>query len=134
VRRDFVFSDEDTECLNARGLVWETLIEGGTKWLIVRAFPVPAGYNVRTADVALRIPPSYPDVQIDMAYFFPALSLVSGKSIKQIQQIVTIEAKQYQQWSRHRTSANPWRLGLDNVCTHLLQVTTWLEREIGVRP
>lgn len=133
MRRDFVFGEEDTDCLNALGLVWEALIEGGTKWLIVRSFPVPAGYNYGTADVALRVPPSYPDVQIDMAYFFPALGLTSGKRINQIQQMITVEGKTYQQWSRHRTAANPWRLGLDNVCTHLLQVTTWLEREIGVR-
>jgi hypothetical protein len=131
MRRDFAFSQEDTECLNALGKPWEAVAEGGVKWLIVRNFTLPFGYNQPAADVALRIPPTYPDTQIDMAYFCPSLALVSGKAIGQIQQVLTIEGRQYQQWSRHRTAANPWRPGLDSVCTHLLQVTTWLQREIG---
>jgi hypothetical protein len=109
------------------------MIDGGAKWLIVRGFPVPAGYNHSASDVALRIPPSYPDVDMDMAYFYPELLLSSGKVIKQTHVRIPIEGKQYQQWSRHRTRANPWRAGLDNVCTHLLQVTTWLCREIGIK-
>ena len=41
-----------------------------------------------------------------------------------------LDGKQYQQWSRHRTAANPWRPGLDNVGTHLIQVDSWLQREL----
>jgi hypothetical protein len=41
-----------------------------------------------------------------------------------------LDGKQFQQWSRHRTGANPWRPGLDNVCTHLLLVNSWLEKEL----
>jgi len=80
------------------------------------------------ATAALKIPPSYPDDQIDMVYFSPALALTSGRGIAQLTAL-TFDGKQYQQWSRHRTAANPWRPGLDNVCTHLLQVDSWLERE-----
>ena len=64
-----------------------------------------------------------------MVYFYPALALTSGTAIKQLTPS-QIDGKQYQQWSRHRTSANPWRPGLDNICTHLLQVDSWLEREL----
>jgi len=77
----------------------------------------------------LRIPPSYPDDQIDMVYFYPALALTSGKAIGQLSPLA-FDGKQYQQWSRHRTAQNPWRPNLDNVCTHLLQVNNWLEREL----
>jgi hypothetical protein len=129
VRRDFAFSEDEADCLNAYGLPWETIGESGTKWLVVRGFSVPAGYNCATADVALRIPPAYPDVQIDMAYFAPTL-LIPGKLIRQTQVMLIIEGKNYQQWSRHRTVTNPWRPGLDSVCTHLLQVSTWLQREL----
>ena len=129
MRRDFAFSEDDSDCLNAGGVPWETVIEAGTKWLILRAFSVPAGYNSVKADLALRIPPAYPDVQIDMAYFLPAL-MIPGKLIRQTQMMLMIGGKQYQQSSRHRTTANPWRPGLDSVCTHLLQVSTWLQREL----
>ena len=125
----FKLAEEDEECLAARGLLWEALLENNTRWLIIRGYPVTEGYNARMVDVALRIPPSYPDDQIDMVYFLPALALTSGKGIKALTPL-QIDGKQYQQWSRHRTAANPWRPGLDNICTHLLQVDSWLEREL----
>ena len=129
MRREFSLAEDDEVCLKGTGLVWETAIEGGTKWLIVRQYPLPAGYNLAFADVALRIPPSYPDGQIDMVYFYPALALASGRNVKALTDH-PLEGKQYQQWSRHRTAANPWRPGLDNICTHLLQVDSWLKREL----
>jgi hypothetical protein len=129
MRKQFQLSEEDEECLAALGLEWEALTEGNTKWLIVHSYPIPEGYNHRHADAALRISPSYPDDQIDMVYFFPGLALTSGKAIRQLTPHA-LEGKQYQQWSRHRTAQNPWRPGLDNICTHLIQVTDWLEREL----
>jgi len=128
-RRDFKLPAEDVESLDALRLPWDTIAENATKWLIIRGRLLPSGYNHGAADVALRIPPSYPDDQIDMAYFSPALSLASGKPIRQITSIA-IEGKTYQQWSRHRTSANPWRPGLDDIGSHLLQVDDWLRREV----
>jgi hypothetical protein len=112
-------------------LEWEAIVEQTVKWLILRQFAIPAGYNVARADAALRIPPSYPDAQIDMVYFFPSLALANGRAIKALTPL-QLEGKQYQQWSRHRTPANPWRPGLDNISTHMLQVVTWLERELKV--
>ena len=129
LRRDFKLTEEDVECLDAHGFRWETVVEGSTKWLIIHGYPIPDGYNTRAADLALRIPPSYPDDQIDMVYFSPALALTSGKAIRQLSEL-SIDGKPYQQWSRHRTEANPWRAGLDNVGTHLLQADDWLQREL----
>jgi hypothetical protein len=129
MRREFSLAKEDEDCLISTGLVWETIIERNTKWLILRQYPIPAGYTCAVADAALRIPPSYPDGQIDMVYFHPALELTTGRFIKALTPH-PLENKQYQQWSRHRTPANPWRPGLDNVCTHLLQVESWLQREL----
>jgi hypothetical protein len=128
VRRQFRLPEGDEEALEACGLPWETILEGGSRWLLVRDFPIPQGYAHRTATAALRIPPSYPDDQIDMVYFDPPLALASGRPIGALS-LTTIDGKSFQQWSRHRTGANPWRPGLDDVCTHLLQVETWLTRE-----
>lgn len=128
-RRGFQLPEEDQECLSANDLEWEAVVEGGTKWLIIPSYPIPEGYNHRLAKVALRIPPSYPDADIDMVYFNPPLALNSGKPIRQLSTLA-IDGLQFQQWSRHRTSVNPWRPGVDNVCTHLLQVNNWLAREL----
>jgi hypothetical protein len=129
MRRAFQLPEEDHECLAARGLKWEAVIEGGTKWLILPGYAIPEGYNHTVADLALRISPSYPDDQVDMVYFHPALALTNGKAIRQLS-AHALDGKQYQQWSRHRTPANPWRPGLDNVGTHLIQVDSWLQREL----
>lgn len=129
LRRQFQLPEEDLECLSAGSFIWEAVVEANTKWLIVHDYSIPEGYNHRKAFAALRIPPSYPDDQIDMVYFSPALALTSGKAIRQLSPC-QIDGKDYQQWSRHRTGENPWRSGIDNVCTHLLQVDSWLAREI----
>lgn len=128
MRRAFQLGQEDEECLAARGRPWEAIIENNAKWLLFPEYAVPHGYNHRLATAALRMPPSYPDDQIDMVYFHPALALVSGKGIAQLS-MCTVDGKPYQQWSRHR-KAGEWRPGIDNVCTHLLQVDDWLEREL----
>lgn len=130
MRRQFQLSEEDEQGLAALGLEWEAIIEGNTKWLIVQAYPIPEGFDHRQASAALRISPSYPDDQIDMVYFSPSLALTSGRAIRQLTPLA-IDGKQYQQWSRHRTAQNPWRPGLDNICTHLLQVNNWLDRELA---
>ena len=129
MRRAFQLPEEDEDCLAAQGRSWEAIVEGGAKWLIFPNFPIPDAYNHQIVSAALRIPPSYPDDQIDMVYFSPSLALKSGRGISALSEL-QLDGKTYQQWSRHRTGANPWRPGLDNVCTHLLQVNCWLQREI----
>lgn len=129
-RSDFLMPQADSEFLEANDYQWETIREGQNRWLIIRGFSIPPGYNVEKADLALNIPPAYPTAQIDMVYFFPHLSLQSGRVIKALTPL-SVEGKNYQQWSRHRTPANPWRPGIDDVSTHLSQVTHWLERELN---
>lgn len=129
MRRQFQIPEDDVAGLTARGLPFETMHEGKAMFLILPTYPIPAGYNVQQAVALLRIPPKYPDEQIDMVYFSPALSLTSGKHIRQLTS-VQFDGKAFQQWSRHRTPQNPWRPGLDNICTHLLQVDSWLLREL----
>ena len=129
MRKAFQLPEEDEECLAARGHPWEAIGEGDAKWLILPDYKIPTGYNVTSATAALRIPASYPDVQIDMVYFRPSLMLTTGRPIANLSTL-QIDGKEYQQWSRHRTGENPWRPGVDNVCTHLLQVDTWLKREL----
>lgn len=128
MRRQFQLSEEDEACLAARSGGWEAIVENNTKWVIVPDYSIPEGYNQRSASAALRISPSYPDDQIDMVYFCPALALASGRAIRQLTPH-QLDGKQYQQWSRHR-KAGEWRPGIDNICTHLLQVDGWLEKEL----
>lgn len=128
MRRQFHLSEEDEACLAARSANWEAIIENNTKWVIIHDFAIPEGYNRRSASAALRISPSYPDDQVDMVYFCPALALTNGRAIRQLT-THALDGKQYQQWSRHRKPGD-WRPGIDNICTHMLQVDAWLEKEL----
>jgi hypothetical protein len=86
---------------------------------------------VGTVSAAIRIETGYPMAPLDMVFFHPALARVDGTQIKATQVVQTIDGKQYQRWSRHRTKANPWKPGEDSLATHLVLVEDWLEREFG---
>jgi len=128
LRRQFDLPENDIEYLNERSLQWEAVVEGRTFWLLIHEYPVPKGYAHRRTSAALHIPSTYPDVQIDMVYFFPHLTREDGRAIGRLSNR-TIDGKSWQRWSRHRTSQNPWRREYDCLETHLLLVDEWLERE-----
>ena len=134
LRRQFELAQEDVECLAAMELEWETIYEvlptqKKVTWVIFPEYKIPEGYNVRVAKAAIRLNPAYPDADIDMVYFAPALALTSGKAIKNLTPY-QLDNTQYQQWSRHRTTQNPWRPGVDSICSHMIQVNDWLQREL----
>lgn len=132
MRRVFVLPEVDAEHLKAMGLEWETIKEGNIHWLLIYKFPVPSGFNVKEVTLALMIQPGYPVAQLDMAYFYPHLQLLSQKQIGALS-FQPIEGKVYQRWSRHRTPTNPWRPGIDDLSTHLASVLFWFDRELNIR-
>lgn len=129
-RREFDLQQRDVEFLEASGWNWELVGSGGNGHIMIHGFQVPAGYNHKEVTVALRIEPAYDDVQIDMAYFHPALARSNGSPIRQISE-QQIDGKPFQRWSRHRTRQNPWRPGIDYVGTHMALVEEWLKREVA---
>jgi hypothetical protein len=133
MRRQFELPSFDTQYLDSTGLEWETVVEGNGRWLLLHDRPVPDGYNVERAMVALQIPPSYPEAQIDMVYFFPALSRKDGKTIGRSDSTQPLDGRSFQRWSRHRSGDAPWRPGEDDVSSHLVLVDDWLEREFKIR-
>lgn len=129
MRRDFALPEEDEEWLEDLGLPYELVNEGGVLRVVVCDWPVPATYNESRVTVNVRIDPGYPDAQIDMAYFYPPLARQDGKAIGALA-TDSFDGKTWQRWSRHRTPANPWRPGIDNLATHFGLVEDWLEREL----
>jgi hypothetical protein len=128
-RRHFALPAEDMEWLDGLGLRYELVNEGGVLRVLVYDWAAPAGYDRSTVDVNVRIEAGYPDTQIDMVYFFPGLQRVDGKAIAAIC-ADGFDGKTWQRWSRHRTPANPWRPGIDNLSTHFAAVDAWLSREL----
>ncbi len=131
-RKQFDLLEEDVEFLQSLGLPWETLSESTGMWILIYDYPVCSGYLVQKVTVAIKVEPGYPRTQLDMAYFFPALSRKDSQPIgaTSTQQI---DSKAFQRWSRHRTAQNPWREGIDNLGTHLSLVSNWFKQEFEKR-
>jgi hypothetical protein len=130
-RRQFDLPEEDRDFLDSRlGFEWEAVREADARRLVVLKYNVADGYNVPEADLFLRLEAGYPDSQIDMVFFYPALSLKNGKRIGATDGCQQFDGRPWQQWSRHRTPENPWVPGVDNIERHLLLVGEWLEREL----
>jgi len=131
MRRQFQLPSYDHEYLDSFGGGWETIIDAQNQWIVIPGFDVPPGYNHTAVAVALILPATYPDVQIDMAYFSPHLQRADGKPINALS-LQSLDGKSWQRWSRHR-AADGWRPGIDNIETHLLYVRAWLEAELSKR-
>lgn len=128
-RREFQMMPADVEYLDSLGLKWECVKEGPLRVIIIYAWGLAAGYNVPLADVHLRLSDLYPDTEIDMAYFSPALARADGRSINGLSAL-QCDGRTWQQWSRHRTAESKWRGGEDNVSTHMALVEDWLRAEL----
>jgi hypothetical protein len=128
-RLDFKLRPADLAFVNSLGLRWEAVLEGRVMCVVIYDWPLPSGYNVDAADVHVRMTEGYPDVQIDMAYFAPALARRDGRGINGLSSL-QFDGRQWQQWSRHRTANSPWRIGEDDLSTHMQYVYAWLEAEL----
>ena len=127
-RRDFDLLPQDEEFLDEHGHPWETILDG-SQWVLIHEFPTHEGYNHPHVTVAIRMETGYPNTELNMAYFFPALARQNGKLIGATGAKQMIDGKTYQRWSRHRTAQNPWRVGLDRLDTHVILIEDWLARE-----
>lgn len=128
LRRQFDLPPEDVEFLNQYGVPWETIVDG-SPWVLIHDFPTHAGYIHPTVTAAIRIETGYPNAELHMVYFFPALARTDGKPIGATQNVQQLDGKSFQRWSRHRTVQNPWKIGRDTLGTHVILIEDWLERE-----
>lgn len=115
--------------LDSLGLRWEAVAENNVQALVFYNWPLPKGYNAHEADVHVRLNNGYPDTQIDMAYFAPALARADNRPIGGLS-LCSFDGRQWQQWSRHRTPSSQWRIGEDDLSTHMPLVRDWLEAEL----
>lgn len=132
-RRGFTLLEEDQEYLDSLELKWETIRDGNNSWVLIHNYPIPKGYNVSEATIAIMMTPGYPTAQLDMVYFNPSLIRLDQQPIGALASL-KIENIIYQRWSRHRTPLNPWRPGIDNLSTHVPLVDVWLLQEFEKRP
>ena len=116
--------------LDGLALRWETVVEKGRRWLVIRDYPLPPGYSVPTSDLALELPETYPQAQIYGFYAYPPLALASGRAIANTQLNGVIDGKPYVGWSRYRPG-QPWNPDVDNVVSQFALVEAALLKEAG---
>ncbi|MFC4227677.1 multiubiquitin domain-containing protein [Hoeflea alexandrii] len=127
----FPLLEIDESYLDEAGFVWETMFDAGNRWLIIRDYPVPEGFTVPAITLALQVPESYPQSQIDMFYCHPVLHRTDGAAIPATEATQNIGGISYQRWSRHRGPGSPWNPAKDNVVTHLALVESAIAKEVG---
>jgi hypothetical protein len=133
LRRQFELLPGDRQFLEEYGLPWETIVDG-SQWALVHDFPTHEGYNQPRVIAAVRIETGYPNTELNMVYFFPALARKDGRSIGAADAVQQLDGKPFQRWSRHRTGQNPWKIGRDNLGTHIILIEEWLAREFEKCP
>jgi hypothetical protein len=129
-RRQFRLPQGDEEFLTGLGLAWETIVEAQLRWLLLRNFPIPSGYDRSVADVAILIQPGYPPGLIDSAYVYPPLTRTDRRMIPNAQGQQNIDGRVWQFWSRHRVPELPWVEGEDDLASHIHWTQSWLAAEI----
>lgn len=126
----FALIAEDQAFAERRPGLIEGVIDGNRQWILIHDMEVPEGYNVNKVTAAIMLPVGYPTCGLDMVYFYPELSLSSGKRIHAADARITIQGKSYQRWSRHFTPQAPWRPGIDCLETYYAMIQGWLSREV----
>ena len=131
MRREFELNGEEAEFLDTLSSSWETIRNDNQKWVLIPDFPIPEGYNVRSAIAAVLIPTGYPVAQLDMVYFYPEIKRKDGMTIPCTDFNRTIDGKIFQRWSRHyaRKGNGAWDPQGDSIITHCMAIQEWLLRE-----
>ncbi len=132
--RMFALLPADLYFLNSQGWLWETRIESmpdgqSRRWLLIHDYPLPIGFTAERTLLALEIPLTYPNAQIDMFYTHPPLALTTHQPISNTQVSASIGGTTFNGWSRHRGAASEWDPQTDNVATHLALVESCLLKE-----
>ncbi|MDZ5455312.1 multiubiquitin domain-containing protein [Azohydromonas lata] len=130
-RRMFQLLPQDVEYLDGLVLRWETVMEGGRRWLLIHDFLLPTGFAQQKVLLGLDVPQDYPASQIDMFYFFPFVTMAGGQEIPSTQIRATVDGITLQGWSRHRNAASVWDPNSDSIRTHMAVVEGSLAKELG---
>lgn len=112
--------ESDIFYLQDRNLAFEVIPEpgSGVTCVLFPGWKLGPGYAPDCADMLLRLPAGYPDVQPDMWWFSPDVRLQSGKAIPAIEVKESHLGRQWQRWSRH-LNGGQWRSGVDGLESYL---------------
>jgi hypothetical protein len=118
--------ERDEQYLKDKQFRYDLTQMGPEIHLVVHGWPFPVAYNVRTADILIRIPAGYPLTPLDMFYTNPTVMLTTGAPPAACQQWETHGGQAWQRWSRHHA----WRPGVDNLRTFITAMSVEIQKGI----
>jgi Prokaryotic E2 family E len=120
----------DVEAVRARGLKASAHISGQEIHLIIRDYPLPAGFDHEKTVLLLRLPRQWPDGAPDMFWTDPHVKIAaSGAWPIASAHLMVIDSRTWQRWSRHYRDR--WRAGVDRLENLLLIVNREIGRDVG---
>ena len=117
----------DIAYLSGLGVEHQIEAEAGMICLVLRGWPLPAGFNRSSVDVLVRLRPGYPDVAPDMWWFSPPVLTADGAALPRTNKSESYLGRQWQRWSRH-FDAGQWRSGIDGLESYFALIRNDLER------
>ena len=121
----------DSQYLSERAVGHLVTPEANMTCIVLRDFPLPAGFDREKSDLLIRLSAGYPDIAPDMWWFDPPVRRADGKPIPATEVIEHHLGRSWQRWSRH-FSAGQWRSGVDGLESFLALVRRELERSSQV--
>ena len=119
--------ESDISYLEERGTAYEVASEANMTCVVIRAWPLPGGFNLSQADLLLRLSAGYPDVPPDMWWFDPAVTLANGQRVHATEHSQPYLNRTWQRWSRH-LQAGQWQSGIDGLESYLALISAELHR------
>ena len=118
--------ERDEQYLKDKEFRYDLTQVGSEIHLVVQGCPFPDAYNVRTADILIKIPAGYPLTPLDMFYTNPSVMLATGAVPAACGQMESHGGRTWQRWSRHHA----WRPGVDNLRTFITAMTMEIQKGI----
>jgi hypothetical protein len=116
--------ESDREYLEAKCLRYTEVKDARQNGLIIEDYPLPVGkFNVNVTRLLIIIPQGYNDVNPDMFFCSPTLTLLPTNTLPVCTNgVVPFLGINWQQWSRHLNTGNDWRSGIDGISSYLQKV------------
>jgi hypothetical protein len=118
--------EADEQYLKDKQFDYQLTQAGPEIHLILRGWPFPEAYTLRTADVLIRIPAGYPAGRLDMFYTHPTVMRTTGTFPDRCDQMEAHGGRTWQRWSRH----HDWRDGIDDLRTFITAMTIEIKKGI----
>ena len=119
----------DITYLSGLGVEHQIEAEAGMTCVVLRKWPLPAGFNHSAVDVLVRLSQGYPDIAPDMWWFSPPVHTPGGVPLPNTDVFQDYLGRQWQRWSRHLTPGQ-WQSGVDGLENYFTLIRNELHRSV----